>query len=162
MLNENHEIHSSSLILIFAASAISQNFSLVPHWRPPKLPKKLEYIFTVLKNHQKCLIWKLLKTSTASKIFDFLAPKFKVTHVWLSAAQVNGSFYPSMKSFTLLKYIFWRHCITRISTTWCDIFELGYRGRYTTCSTSDLGIIRQVRQITELLCHYYFQYLVIL
>ena len=160
MLNENHEIHSSSLILIFAASAISQNFSLVPHWRPPKLPKKLEYIFTVLKNHQKCL--KITQNSTASKIFDFLASKFKVTHVWLSAAQVNGSFYPSMKSFTLLKYIFWRHCITRISTTWCDIFELGYRGRYTTCSTSDLGIIRQVRQITELLCHYYFQYLVIL
>ena len=64
---------------------------------------------------------KISQNSTASKIFDFLAPKFKVTHVWLSAAQVNGSFYPSMKSFTLLKYIFWRHCITRISTTWCDI-----------------------------------------
>ena len=111
MLNENHEIHSSSLILIFAASAISQNFSLVPHWRPPKLPKKLEYIFTVLKNHQKCLIWKLLKTQLQvnflifwlqnSKLlmFDYLQRKLTEVfiHRW-KASRSSSIFFEGIAS----------------------------------------------------------------
>ena len=48
MLNENHEIHSSSLILIFAASALSQNFSLTKtsSERTPKI------MFDYLTYHQ--------------------------------------------------------------------------------------------------------------
>ena len=78
--------------------------------------------------------------------------------------------YLSFRSFSDFRFLFSRFLILDFHIEkWeflGDFGTLWAMGCFVPCtapcrSTSDLGIIRQVRQITELLCHYYFQYLVI-